>query len=129
MRSSAGPSGVIPDHRPNRRDLRLAGLVERADDVSVHASQLLVGIGLFVWGMLVAFLGWWIAWDPVRAGRVGERRWRIDRGMARRRGLSRDQWLDRWASSQRTLAQWIGIPFLILWCTLSVWMIVKGLGG
>jgi hypothetical protein len=109
--------------------LRLAGLVERADDESVHASQLLVGVGLFAWGMLVAFLGWWIAWDPMRARRVGERRWRIDRGMARRRGLSRDQLLDHWASSQKTLVQRIGIPSLIVWWTIAVWMIVKGLGG
>jgi hypothetical protein len=109
--------------------LRVAGLVGRADDVSVHESQFLIGIGLFAWGMLLAFLAWSIAWDPMRARRVGERRWRIDRGMARRRGLSRDQWLDHWASSQKTLVQWIGIPFLIVWWTIAVWMIVKGLGG
>jgi hypothetical protein len=120
---------ITPERSPSLRDLRLGGLVERADDKSVHESQLLIGIGLFGWGMLLAFLAWSIAWDPMRARRAGERRWRIDRGMARRRGLSRDQWLDHWASSQKTLVQWIGIPFLIVWWTIAVWMIVKGLGG
>jgi hypothetical protein len=104
-------------------------LAERADDVSVHVSQLLVGVGLFAWGILMAFLGWWIAWDPVRARRVGERRWWLDRGVARRRGLSKDEWLDRWASSQKALVKWIGIPFLLLWWMASVWMIVRGLSG
>ena len=95
----------------------------------MDSSQLLEGLGLFAWGVLVAFVGWRVAWDPARARRVGASRWWLDRGMARRRGLSKEEWLDRWARLSHTLAKWVGIPALLFWFALCVWMIARGLGA
>jgi hypothetical protein len=77
----------------------------------------------------MAVVGWWIAWDPARARRMGETRWRLDRRTARKRGLSRDEWLDRWARSQKAIAKWFGIPFLGLWFVICLVVIVRGAGG
>ncbi len=95
----------------------------------MHVSQLLTGIGLFVWGILVAVLGWWNAWDPVRARRNGERRWWLDRRRARRRGLSKDEWFDKSARSQKAIAKWIGVPVMGLWFVICLVEIVRGAGG
>jgi hypothetical protein len=107
------------------RNTRARDRLASADNEGVDTHQFLVGLGLFAWGILVAALGWRIAWDFDRARLVGERRWRIDKGTARRRGLSRDEWLDRWANSQKALAKWVGIPFLAVWFAISVWLMIK----
>ena len=57
----------------------------------------------------MAYEGWSITWDRERATRFGEERWWIDRGPARRQGLTKDQWLDKWATSQKALSKWSGL--------------------
>ena len=94
----------------------------------MHVWQLLAGVGLFAWGILVGVGGWWIAWDPVRARRNGEGRWRFAR-KARRQGMSRDEWLDKWARSQKNIAKWVGMPLLGLWFVACLVLIVRGAGG
>jgi hypothetical protein len=89
----------------------------------VHWSEFLIGVGLLAWGILIAVLWWSIAWDREGARRVGEKRWWIDRGTARRRGLTKEQWLDKWVTSQRAIVTWVGIPFLAMWLLVSFWMI------
>jgi hypothetical protein len=89
----------------------------------VDWSQFLIGVGLLAWGILMAILWWSIAWDREGARRVGEKRWWIDRGTARRRGLTKEQWLDQWATSQKALAKWAGIPILVIWFSGAFWVI------
>jgi hypothetical protein len=55
--------------------------------------------------VFVAFVGWRTAWDPERAQRVRESRWWFDRGIAHRRGLAKEEWLDRWARWDHAFAK------------------------
>jgi hypothetical protein len=47
----------------------------------------------------------------------------FDRGTAQRRGLTKEQWLDQWATSQKALVKWAGIPILAIWFLCAFWMI------
>jgi len=89
----------------------------------VDTSQLLIGVGLLAWGILMALLFWWNAWNHERARWIGEKRWWIDRSTARRRGLTQEQWLDKWAASQKALFKWVAIPILAIWFLGAFWMI------
>jgi hypothetical protein len=77
----------------------------------------------------MAFAVWRTAWDPEGARRIGESRWWFDRGTAHRRGLTKEEWLDRWARWEHALAKWFGIPALITWFAACGWLIARGLGA
>jgi hypothetical protein len=37
--------------------------------------------------------------------------------------LTKEQWLDKWAASQKLLVKWVGIPILAIWFLGAFWMI------
>jgi hypothetical protein len=37
--------------------------------------------------------------------------------------LTKEQWLDQWAISQKALVKWAGIPILVIWFLGAFWMI------
>jgi len=89
----------------------------------MNVGQFFTGIGLLAGGVTFGFACWYGS-DFDRARRAGERRWWLDRRVARRRGLTKDEWLDRFAKSQRKLVKYFALPFMAVWCALVFIFIV-----
>jgi hypothetical protein len=89
-----------------------------------------VGAGLTLWGLgLTAALVRYGRRDDVRE-RTARSRWRFDRRFDRRaRRLGEEEWTRRYASSQKALVRWVGIPFAVLWTALAASLLVRGLTG
>jgi hypothetical protein len=39
--------------------------------------------------------------------------------------LTKEQWLDQWATSQKALVKRAGIPILVIWFLCAFWMIER----
>jgi hypothetical protein len=93
----------------------------------VSPGQVGMGAGLAAYGCAF-YTGarWWVR-DDERLRKAAVSRWWVDRGMARRRGLTQEEWDSHWAQGQRSMVKWVIPAFMVLWMALSLGAIVHGL--
>ena len=93
----------------------------------VDAGEIGIGAGLAVWGLTFYIGTKWYVQDDERLRRMAPSRWWLDRRSANKRGLTQDEWFDRWALGQRQLVRWVVTPFLAVWLLLCVAEVARGL--
>jgi len=95
----------------------------------LDVKELLTGVGLFTFGVGSYVNMRRSVYDDRRALRIARARWWIDRGSARRAGLSQEEWFEDYVRFQRKAFKWVFGPFVLLWTSLTLVLVVRGLIG
>jgi hypothetical protein len=93
-------------------------------------SQVFEGVGLGAYGVAFYAVSRWYTRDDERLQKMAQSRWRWDRFTTpklRRGEISKEEWFDRFARSQRAIVKWGFTPIIILWLVLCLATTIHGL--